>query len=797
MITLTIDNQTITVPPGTSVLEAAEQIGIVVPHFCYHKALGAVGACRLCAVHIKSGRQNGVMMSCLVEAADGMVVNTLEPTAVELRQNMIELIMTNHPHDCPVCDEGGECQLQDMTIAAGHSIRHYRGNKQTYINQDLGPFIEQEMNRCIQCYRCVRTYRDYFGGEDFGVLGSRNRVFFGRFQPGRLQSQFSGNLADVCPTGVFTDKTFRFKSRYWDLQEANSICPHCSLGCATIPGARYRELQRIKSGVNNQVNGHFICNRGRFGYGYVNNPLRQRQPRAGGAVADWDEALRLTRSSIERLLSDLGGEAIAWLGSPRASLEANFLLKKWATRSGSGQTVFECHPQRDRTTRTWVAGRQIHSVSQADIRTSDFILLVGSDPLHEVPMLAATIRQAVRNGARVAVIDARPVELPFAASQLVVPPDLLPEAIRALTGENPQGFERHELLFIEGVQKQLQNAKNPVLIGGGDLLQVEGVNALTGAVEKMKGRCGIYLHLPAPNSYGAAMLAGEGPGFETVLNKILDGEIRGLVCLESDPFHDYPDPARVQAALSRLEVFITMDYVSGEAAKRADIFLPTTAPPESTGTFVNCEGRMQRFSPVMLPGDPIVRTSQGGHPPREFIETTPGSEPLPAAVLLSSLMQEDFDIAQICQEIEAADQRFFGLTGLEAGSEGVVSGTGKLMPPPEEPKLDTESDNENLKLLPIFNLLGSGTLASNSPAFDVVRSEPHIIMAPGDAEPLAISDGEIVVLQSALGRVRITARIDRRACPGLVLLPHFDRAATGAFLPGAGTFACRVLKEGQ
>jgi NADH-quinone oxidoreductase subunit G len=328
MITLTIDNQSITVPQGTTVLDAAEKLGIVVPHFCYHKALGAVGSCRLCAVYIEMGRQSGVQMSCLVEAADGMVVNTLDPTAVELRQNVIELLMTNHPHDCPVCDEGGECQLQDMTIAGGHSLRSYRGNKRTYINQDLGPFIEQEMNRCIQCYRCLRTYRDYFGGNDFGVMGSRNRIFFGRFQPGRLESQFSGNLADVCPTGVFTDKTFRFKSRYWDLQEADSICPHCSLGCATIPGARYRELQRVRSGVNEEVNDHFICDRGRFGYGYVNSPLRQRQPRAGGAETSWDEALRLTRSAIKRLSDDLGGESIAWLGSSRASLEANFLLKK-------------------------------------------------------------------------------------------------------------------------------------------------------------------------------------------------------------------------------------------------------------------------------------------------------------------------------------------------------------------------------------------------------------------------------------------------------------------------------------
>src|SRR5512133_3176373 len=269
MPTLTIDNQTVTVPPGANVLEAAKALGLVIPHFCYHEALGAVGACRLCAMTFIAGPVKGVQMACMVEAKDGMVVSTVDPAAQEQRRHVIEWLMMNHPHDCPVCDEGGECQLQDLTIAGGHSVRRYRGTKITRNNQRLGPFIEQEMNRCIQCYRCVRTYRDYCGGTDFGVLGTRQRLFFGRMRDGRLESPFSGNLVDVCPTGVFTDKTYRFQSRVWDLQEAASICPHCSLGCATIPGARFRELQRVRSNIDREVNGHFICDRGRFGYGHV------------------------------------------------------------------------------------------------------------------------------------------------------------------------------------------------------------------------------------------------------------------------------------------------------------------------------------------------------------------------------------------------------------------------------------------------------------------------------------------------------------------------------------------------
>ena len=206
MPTLIIDKQTVTVPEGTNVLEAAKQLGIEIPHFCHHEALGSVGACRLCAVEFLEGPVKGIQMSCMMPAKDGMVVDTGSTEVLAYRAQVIEWLMTNHPHDCPVCDEGGECQLQDMTVAGGHGIRRYTGPKRTYQNQDLGPFIAHEMNRCIQCYRCVRTYQDYCGGTDFGVLGSRQRLYFGRFSDGPLESPFAGNLVDVCPTGVLTDK---------------------------------------------------------------------------------------------------------------------------------------------------------------------------------------------------------------------------------------------------------------------------------------------------------------------------------------------------------------------------------------------------------------------------------------------------------------------------------------------------------------------------------------------------------------------------------------------------------------
>jgi NADH-quinone oxidoreductase subunit G len=191
MPTLTIDNRKIDVPAGTKVIEAAERLGIMIPRFCFHPALGSVGACRVCAVAFKEGPIKGIQMSCMIDAQAGMVVSTTDAEAVDFRRHVIEFLMLNHPHDCPVCDEGGHCLLQDLTVAGGHGLRRYRGLKRTHNNQDLGPLVQHEMNRCIQCYRCSRYYQQFTGYRDLGVMGIGSRVYFGRSASGVLESPFS------------------------------------------------------------------------------------------------------------------------------------------------------------------------------------------------------------------------------------------------------------------------------------------------------------------------------------------------------------------------------------------------------------------------------------------------------------------------------------------------------------------------------------------------------------------------------------------------------------------------------
>ncbi|HUS82861.1 MAG TPA: 2Fe-2S iron-sulfur cluster-binding protein, partial [Dehalococcoidia bacterium] len=326
MAKIIIDEREYEVGDGQNMLQAALSVGLDLPYFCWHPAMGSIGACRQCAVRLfrdANDTQGRLAMACMTPAAEGARISIDDQEARDFRVSVIEWLMASHPHDCPVCDEGGECHLQDMTVMAGHNYRRYAGKKRTFRNQDLGPLVNHEMNRCIQCYRCVRFYRDYADGRDFDVFGIRNQVYYGRQFDGVLESEFSGNLVEVCPTGVFTDKTLKqHYSRKWDLQTAPCVCVHCGVGCNVIAGERNGTLRRIYNRYNGEVNGYFLCDRGRFGYEFVNGERRMRRPlaRAGrdaeAAPVDGEEALRLTAEALKR------GKRVIGIGSPRASLEA-------------------------------------------------------------------------------------------------------------------------------------------------------------------------------------------------------------------------------------------------------------------------------------------------------------------------------------------------------------------------------------------------------------------------------------------------------------------------------------------
>jgi NADH-quinone oxidoreductase subunit G len=597
---LIIDNIEVEVPAGTNVLEAAKKVGIWIPHFCYHPALGSVGACRLCAMKFLEGPVKGIQMSCMLPAQDGMVISTSDPEAVRLRQLVIEWLMINHPHDCPVCDEGGECLLQDYTIAGGHGIRRYKGKKHTFLNQDLGPNIEHEMNRCIECYRCVRFYQEFAGGDDLGVMGSAARVYFGRFQEGKLESPFSGNLVDLCPTGVYTDKTARFRARYWDYEMAPSVCPGCSLGCNTLPAARYRELLKTMARRNDAVNGWFICDRGRFGSAPVNDPARLRTPRLDGRETGWEEALDALVARIGELGELHGAGSLAVVGSSRLALEGGALLPKLAGLLGAGFLCYFTDEQEgDRTVAAVSLLNTDNSASMAEVQESDCIVVSNCDLLEEGPMLALAVRQAWRKGARVFLAGAD------AGKAWTKTVSVEAAAVNTL-GEVP---------FAE--------FKRPVILCGTRQNNPADLENAAKAGVKVA-----YL-LPGPNACGAALLARENET-TSLSEAVTSGKVKGILAIEADI------PAEL---LEGVSFVAAADWLSTDLAKRADIFLPTTAWVEMDGTFINNEGRAQRFKRVMKPGLPIRGLDPALHPPRLHRKSPPGGDLLPAWQVLAELIE--------------------------------------------------------------------------------------------------------------------------------------------------------------
>ena len=561
---LIIDNIPVEVPPGTNVLEAARSVGITIPHFCYHPALALAAACRLCAVKLLDGPVKGIQMSCSLPAQDGMVVSTTDPEALKLRSLVIEWLMINHPHDCPVCDEGGECLLQDFTIAGGHGRRRYQGKKRTHLNQYLGEGIEHEMNRCIQCYRCVRFYQDYAGGTDFGVTGSAARVYFGRFEDGTLESPFSGNLVDICPTGVFTDKTGRFRARYWDYQFAPSVCQHCSVGCNTAPQAYHRELIKVVARRNDQVNGWFICDRGRFEKGFVNDPARPRAPLIDGALSDYEAALDALVTRIHDFFEVNGPGSLALVGSPRLALEGCIMLGELARNLDGAPLCYfaESGPAQGSAA---AAGLLHHgnAASLLDLQGADCIALLSVDLMKEGPMLAPAIRKASLNGAKIFWVAPDPgAEKQFPFQCTVVP-------------------------LLDDVP--LQGAARGVVVCGPGFKEPELLNRLASTSARLA------LLQPGPNGFGAALLAREH-GAVPLSEALASGKVKGIICFE-------PDIPSVM--LEGRTLLACADWRASEAAQRAAIFLPTTAWVESEGTSVNFEGRAQRFQRVLRSGLPL------------------------------------------------------------------------------------------------------------------------------------------------------------------------------------------------
>jgi NADH-quinone oxidoreductase subunit G len=642
MTKIRIDGKYYEVKPKKSLLETCLSLGLDIPHFCFHPALGSVGACRLCAVKKFKDQDDvrgRIVMSCMEPVIEGMIVSIEDPEAKAFRAAVIEGLMTNHPHDCPVCDEGGECHLQDMTVMTGHNYRRFDFRKRTYKNQELGPFIKHEMNRCIQCYRCVRFYSDYAGGKDLNVFGSHNHIYFGRHEDGTLENEFSGNLVEVCPTGVFTDKTLnKHFTRKWDLSNAPSVCVHCSVGCNIIISERYGSLRRIMSRYNGSVNGYFICDRGRFGYEFVNNEKRIRK-----AKIRFKKNGDLEEVENEKILSVLDtaflkNKKIIGIGSPRASVEANYALLVLAGNENFYHGISKKEQHLTKMVLDFLKNSGVQIPSLKQIEKADTVVILGEDLTNTAPMIALALRQAIRNRANeeasekgVPLWNDAPVRelaqdtkspvyiaTPFKDSLDEIAEksfrasfeDIanLGSAVASLLKDDVPVSKKiindHREL-AENIADTLKKAKNPLIISGitcGDEEVLHASMNVATALLSLDIKVMFSAILPECNSMGLAFMPGKP--FDDVVSLAAGEEIETLVILENDLYRRAPKES-VDQLFGRSRQIIVLDHLVNQTVLNADILLPAATFAESEGTLVNNEGRAQRYYKALVNKDQI------------------------------------------------------------------------------------------------------------------------------------------------------------------------------------------------
>ncbi|MFV1941131.1 NADH-quinone oxidoreductase subunit NuoG [Pseudomonas luteola] len=633
MATIHVDGKEYEVDGADNLLEACLSLGLDIPYFCWHPALGSVGACRQCAVKQfadENDTRGRLVMSCMTPSTDKTYISIDDQEAKDFRSSVIEWLMTNHPHDCPVCEEGGHCHLQDMTVMTGHNKRRYRFTKRTHQNQDLGPFISHEMNRCIACYRCVRYYKDYAGGTDLGVYGAHDNVYFGRVEEGTLESEFSGNLTEVCPTGVFTDKTHSERyNRKWDMQFAPSICHGCSSGCNISPGERYGELRRIENRYNGSVNHYFLCDRGRFGYGYVNRKDRPRQAllRNGSLNAGVDAAL-------DKAAELLRGRRVIGIGSPRASLESNYALRELVGAENYYSGMAKHELEHVRLVLDVLRNSPLPVPTIRDIEHHDAVLVLGEDLTQTAARVALAVRQAAKGKATDIAAAARIPEWHKAAVQTIgqssknpvflaslaetrlddiaaqtihgAPEDLARFGFalaNALDASAPavEGLSDEVAQQVKLVAETLLNAKRPLIISGtslGSRALIEAAANIAKALALKEKNGSLSLVVPEANSMGLAIFGGES--VDDAFDALTAGKADALVVLENDLFRR-ADSARVEEALKAAKTLIVLDHQRTATAERADLILPAASFAEGDGTLVSQEGRAQRFFQVYEP----------------------------------------------------------------------------------------------------------------------------------------------------------------------------------------------------
>ncbi len=609
MIQLEIDGKPVEVKEGSMVMDAANQLGIYVPHFCYHKKLTIAANCRMCLVDIEKAPKP--MPACATPVTAGMIVRTASDKAIKAQKGVMEFLLINHPLDCPICDQGGECLLQDLAVGYGGSNSRYNEEKRVVFHKDVGPLISmEEMTRCIHCTRCVRFGQEIAGVMEFGMLGRGEHAEITTFVGKTVDSELSGNMIDICPVGALTSKPFRYTARTWELSRRKSVSPHDGLGSNLIVQVKNHRVMRVVPLENEAINECWLSDKDRFSYEALNVPDRLTKPmlREGtnaGAVwreVDWPEALEFVAAGLKRVVDAEGSSQIGALASPHSTLEELHLLQK--LMRGLGSDNIDTRLRQSDFSANAVAPWLGMSIAQ--FAELDRVLVIGSFLRKDQPLLAQRLRQATKRGALLSVLHAVDDDLLMpVANKLIAPPSQWVDVLGSIASPDAAGSAASSSAsdVARAIAKSFTSGSSKAILLGNAVVQHPQFAQIAAVAQALAVATGSKLGFltEAANSVGAHIARAYPIQGGMNAAAMLDQPRRAYVLLNIEPELDVANPVAARAALQSAELVVAMTTFKSAVDQHANVMLPIAPFTETSGTFVNTEGRAQSFNGTVKP----------------------------------------------------------------------------------------------------------------------------------------------------------------------------------------------------
>jgi NADH-quinone oxidoreductase subunit G len=750
MLNIEIDGKKVEVSHGSTLMDAANKLGIYVPHFCYHKKLSIAANCRMCLVQVEKAPKP--LPACATPATDGMKVWTQSEQAITAQKGVMEFLLINHPLDCPICDQGGECQLQDLAVGYGGSASRYSEPKRVVFHKDLGPLIcAEEMTRCIQCTRCVRFGQEIAGVMELGMVGRGEHSEIVAFVGKTVDSELSGNSIDVCPVGALTSKPFRYAARTWELARRKSVSPHDSLGSNLIMQVKGDRVLRVLPLENEAINECWLSDKDRFSYEALNTDERLTAPmiKQGGEwmTVDWQTALEFVSGGLRDVVTRHGPGALGALVSPHATLEELALAARLVRGLGSDNIDFRLRHadfRADGAAIPWL-GMPI-----ADFGLLDRAVVIGSFLRKDHPLLAQRLRQAAKKGAQVTMVHSVDDDwLMPVAHRLIGAPSNLPASLAGLIAAVAKAKGETAPAVAAGIEPteeqtaaaaSLISGKKSAIVLGNYALQHAEASQLHALASMLASMTGATLAIPgeAANSVGAHVAGALPQSGGMHAQAMLADPRKAYVLLHAEAEFDFANPPATRAALDKAELVVVMSPFKHGTAY-ADVLLPIAPFSETAGTFINCEGRVQGFHGVV----------------KALGDTRPGWKVL--RVLGTMLNLEGFDADT------AAEVRSSVLGDATSVGERLTNATNVA---PSKP-VTAAALVERVADVPIYF---ADPLARRSPPLQLTADArpPRARMNRSLFDALGLGHGGQVKVKQGAGEAVLSAVIDPAVPPGVV-----------------------------